>query len=79
MPQVSVTIFRQHIPDYLGRVRQGEDISLTSRGKVIARLLPPVDERTKAREQLEALRKNCIIGDIISPLDEIWSADNAAT
>ena len=77
MPQVSVTTFRRHIPDYLAKVRQGEDISLTSRGKVIACLVPPVDQHTKAREELAVLRKNCHIGDIISPVDTPWEVDCA--
>lgn len=35
MLEVSVTTFRNHFPDYLEKVRNGEDIALTSRGKVI--------------------------------------------
>lgn len=77
MIKVPVTTFRKHIPDYLGKVRNGEDIALTSRGKVIARLMPPADERQDAREQLAALRGTCQIGDIISPLDLEWEAQHA--
>lgn len=78
MLEVSVTTFRKHIPDYLGRVRKGEDISLTSRGKVIARLVPPVDERKCAQQQLAALRAGSIhVGDVISPIDTEWGADSA--
>ncbi len=74
MLEVTVTTFRKHIPDYLGKVRKGEDISLTSRGKVIARLVPPVDERQSAREQLAALRSSTyFIDDIISPIDVEWA------
>jgi prevent-host-death family protein len=74
MLEVSVTTFRNHIPDYLGKVRKGENIALTSRGKVIARLLPPGDERLKARQRLLELRTSCHIGDVVSPLDEEWEA-----
>ncbi len=75
MLEVSVSTFRKHIPDYLGKVREGEDIALTSRGKVIARIVPPVDERSNAREQLAALRGKAIfIGDILSPIDVEWEA-----
>jgi prevent-host-death family protein len=77
MLEVSVTTFRKHIPDYLGKVRKGEDISLTLRGKVIARLLPPSDERLSAREQLAALRGISHIGDITAPIDVEWEADRA--
>lgn len=77
MLEVTVTTFRKHIPDYLGKVQKGEDIALTSRGKVIARLVPPVDECQNARVQLAALRATCHIGDVIAPLDEKWEADCA--
>lgn len=77
MLEVSVTTFRKHIPDYLGKVRKGEDISLTSRGKVIARLVQPADERESAREQLAALRGGGIyIGDLTTPLNVAWEVDS---
>jgi prevent-host-death family protein len=77
MIKVTVSTFRKHIPDYLGRVRLGEDIALTSRGKVIARLVPPADERQIAQEQLAALRAASHIGDVITSLEEQWEADCA--
>jgi prevent-host-death family protein len=77
MLEVSVTTFRKHIPDYLGRVKKGEDISLTARGKVIARLVPPVDESQRAKEQLATLRASCYVGDVVSSLDVTWEADRA--
>ena len=68
MLEVTATTFRKHIPDYLGKVRKGKDISLTSRGKIIARLVP------SAREQLATLRGGTyFIGDIISPIDVEWA------
>ena len=75
MLEVSVTTFRTHIPDYLDKVRKGEDIALTSRGKVIARLLPPEDEREKARQRLAELRATSRIDDVISSVDEEWEVD----
>lgn len=77
MIKVTVTTFRKHIPDYLGKVRLGEDIALTSRGKVIARLVPPADERQSALEQLAALRAASHIGDVVTSLDEKWEVDCA--
>jgi prevent-host-death family protein len=72
MIEVSVTTFRNHLPDYLGKVRKGENIVLTSRGKVIAHLLPPGDERLKARQRLSELRATSRIDDVVSPTDEEW-------
>lgn len=76
MLEVSVTTFRKHIPDYLGKVRKGEDIALTSRGKVIARLVPPADERKSAQDQLAALRASAIVGDVVNPVEVEWGADS---
>jgi len=75
MLEVSITTFRNHIPVYLDKVRKGEDIALTSRGKVIARLLPPEDERQNARQRLAELRATSRIDDVISPLVEEWEVD----
>lgn len=77
MQQVPVTVFRKHIPEYLGKVRQGEKISLTSRGQEVARLVPPEDTRLSAQVQLDALRVQCHVGDVISPVDIEWEAERA--
>lgn len=77
MIEVSVTTFRNHIPDYLGKLRKGENIVITSRGKVIARLVPPEDKRQSARLQLTELRRKCRIGDVVSPIDEDWDVCRA--
>lgn len=77
MLEVSVTAFRSHIPDYLTKVRRGETIALTSRGKVVAHLKPPADESLQARQRLRELAVNCRIGDVESPLAEEWEAERA--
>jgi len=42
MKVVNVTKLRQNLAGYLARVRSGERIKITSRGKVVAELAPPV-------------------------------------
>jgi len=42
MKEVNVTKLRQNLPGYLARVQRGERIKITSRGKVVAELAPPV-------------------------------------
>ncbi len=42
MKEVNVTEFRQNLPGYLAKVKRGERIKITSRGKVVAELAPPV-------------------------------------
>lgn len=71
MQVVKVTELRSHLPSYLEKVQKGEEIWVTSHGNVIARLLPPLDTRAAAREQLKALQNKCKVGDVIAPLNEL--------
>lgn len=76
MTHVNVTELRQHLPSYLKRVESGEEILVTSRGRVVARIKPELDKAEKARRHLEELRGTVIRGDIMSPFDDIeWTAD----
>jgi prevent-host-death family protein len=55
MKDVKVTELRQKLPEYLARVRRGERIRVTSRGRVIAEIAPPAaakDEAAAARSRL---------------------------
>lgn len=74
MYEINVTELRNHLQKYLADVRKGEEIQVTSHGKVIARILPPADERQMAKRKLQELRKTCEIGDVISPIKEKWEA-----
>ena len=72
MIHVNVTEFRNHLPTYLGKVKTGEVVALTSRGTVVARLVPEIDESLKAREWLAGIRAKSWVGDVTSPLNEEW-------
>lgn len=74
MINVNVTELRNHLPEYLKRVKAGEEVTVTSRGKVIARLVPEVDEVLAARKRLEELRRHSWVGDVVLPLDVEWEA-----
>ncbi len=77
MNSVNVTELRQHLPDYLKQVQQGEEIEITLHGKIIARIVPNRKESSgeAALKRLEALRGTVIVGDIFAPLDEEWTGD----
>jgi prevent-host-death family protein len=58
MEDVKVTELRQNLPAYLAKVRRGERVRVTSRGKVIAEIAPPSPpgdraEVARARKQLK--------------------------
>ncbi len=42
MADVNVTELRRNLPAYLANVRKGQRIRVTSRGRVIAEITPPV-------------------------------------
>ncbi len=75
MSKVNVTELRQNLPVYLTEVQKGKEIEVTSRGKVIARILAGPDAVDEARERLLAARKRCRIGDIVSLTGETWNAE----
>ena len=75
MMHVNVTELRQHLPSYLDRVQLGEEIEITSHGKLIARIVPVRDEAAAALERLIALRGQCALGDVMSPSGEQWDAE----
>jgi len=79
MRQINITELRSHLPAYIGRVKKGEQLLVTSRGKVVASLVPVRDEREAARKRLAELRACCTVGDVVSPIGENWEADNAGS
>ncbi len=74
MIQVNVTEFRNHLPSYLEKVRKGEEVALTSRGKTIARLVPEIQECESAKSRLAEIRKSSWVGDVTSPVKVTWEA-----
>jgi prevent-host-death family protein len=73
---VNITEFRKHLPEYLKKIQQGEEIQITNRGKIIARVVPENDAAEAARKRLFALRGKGYLGDVISPLEAVeWTAD----
>ena len=76
MLAISISEFRKHLPEYLKKIQQGDQIQITNRGKVIARVVPEEDEIQAARKRLELLRNQGRLGDVISPIEAVeWTAD----
>jgi prevent-host-death family protein len=75
MHEVNVSELRNHLPEYLARAELGEEILVTRRGRVIARLSAAQDRRSEAKRQLEALRPRARVGDVLRPVGEPWDAE----
>jgi prevent-host-death family protein len=73
--KVKVTDLRNSLPSYLKAVQAGEELTIESRGKIIARLIPVDSEQEAARKRLANLRHQARIGDVISPLEQTWEAE----
>ncbi len=78
MEKVNVTELREHLPSYLAKVDAGEELVITSRGRVIARLVPAAGIKAQAQNELKALRKKCRVGDVVSPLDVQWGVEHGS-
>ena len=57
MEQVSVAELRKDIGRYLDRVAKGEELSITRRGKVVAKLSPTFTSGTIDLSEMDALDK----------------------
>jgi len=74
--RIFVSDLRQNLPAYLKRVQAGEQLQITSRGRVIARIEPEGDHAEDARQWLHALRDRVCLGDVVNPIPDLeWSGD----
>ncbi len=74
MLEVNVSKLRSHLPEYLARAESGEEILVTRRGRVVARLTAVRDAHAEAKERLAVLREHARVGDVISPIYADWEA-----
>ena len=74
MKTISISDLRANLMETIRQVRKGKSILVTSHGKPVAQICPPVDEQEEARAIMKELRKTAIIGDIVSPTGETWEA-----
>lgn len=74
METVNISEFRANLLKYLEKASAGNQVTVTSHGRVLATIAPPVQKREMARQQLRTLAASARIHDVTSPLDEDWDA-----
>lgn len=74
MNTVAVSDLRANLMKILKKIEHGSEIDITSRGKIVAKLVPPDYTKEIAREKLKAIGKSAVLGDVISPIDVEWKA-----
>ncbi len=75
METIAVSKLRSNLMKVLKEIESGSCVQITSRGKVVARLVPSDFARKAARDKLKALSKTAVIHDVLSPIDEVWDGD----
>jgi prevent-host-death family protein len=74
MQRVGVSRLRESFTVFLKKVQNGETITITSRGRELAKLVPLENRMEESRKILKELSKTAVIGDILSPIEEEWEA-----
>lgn len=72
MIQVNISEFRTHLLKYLRNAQRGEQIGVTSKGTLLATVMPPTNQREAARAALSTLAKTAVIHDVVSPIENDW-------
>jgi prevent-host-death family protein len=74
MKTIAVSKLRSKLMEVLLEIESGSNVSITSRGKVVARLVPPDDGRKTAKEKLRSIGKTAILHDVMTPIQGEWKA-----
>ena len=74
MKQVTISEFRANLLRYLKSVQRGEQMNITSKGAMLATLIPPVSQQKASKEKLAKLAKTAVIHDVITPIKNSWNA-----
>ena len=74
MLTINISDFRANLLKYLEIANSGEQISVTSNGKLLATITPPANQKELVKQQLRTLASTARIHDITSPTDCEWDA-----
>jgi len=74
MLTVNISELRSNLLQYLEKANHGEQITVTTNGRVLATISAPTDKNAMAKKQLNELSATAKIHDITSPLDAQWDA-----
>jgi prevent-host-death family protein len=72
MQQIAVSKLRANMMKILKKIEHGASIDITSRGRIIAKLVPPDYSKNLARKKLTEIGKSSKIGDVIAPIETEW-------
>lgn len=76
MQSIAVSELRANLMSILKIIEKGSSINITSRGRVVAKLIPPEESIKRAEQKLEKVRKTAKVHDVLPPISENWKADS---
>lgn len=74
METIAVSNLRASLMTVLKEIERGSTINITSRGKIVAKLVPPDYNIEEAKSRLKEVSRTAVIHDIISPIESNWKA-----
>ncbi len=74
MEAVNISEFRSNLLNYLKKVKNGHEIIITTHGKTLVAIVPPISKNKQAKAKLKQLAANAVIKDVMSPANEQWDA-----
>ncbi len=74
MQTINISDFRANLLKYLEIANAGEQISVSSNGKLLATITAPTNQKELAIQQLKTLAGKAKIRDVTSPTDCEWDA-----
>ena len=72
METIAVSDLRANLMKVLKEIESGSIINITSRGRVVAKLVPPNYSMENARKKLKEISKTAVLKDVVSPVDVQW-------
>ena len=72
MQTINISDLRANLLKYLEFANSGEEILVTSNGKLLASITAPEDKKEIARKQLKALSMTAKIHDVVAPVESEW-------
>jgi len=76
LQSIAVSELRANLMKILKSIEDGSSITITSRGRAVAQLIPPEESSKTAEDKLTQLRETAKIHDVLSPVNENWKADS---
>ncbi len=72
MQTVNISEFRANLLKYLEIASSGETISVSSNGRLLATITPPVEQKEQAKKQLKSLAAKARVHNVTRPSGESW-------